>query len=200
MSDKYQDNSYNRVSRRSKDPSEALTPIAEGHERKKSFMQKIAETFVMATPETIKERMWTSWIVPTVKSMLVDALNTFFFGGAIDPAGRSRGDLRVSKRSYNDYYDGGSRRRDERAVQQKPSMEPEIMFDSFEKANDVKNKLLSMLEEYHRVTLKDLRVLSNMKTDYAMTNVGWRDLSGMTVVPIDGEFMLKMPRLEALSQ
>lgn len=200
--EKYPSNTYRNVSPNSQNDSkkqkrEDPSPIAKGKEKKKSLGERLTDSFLAANGEDIKERVIFDWVIPGIKNILEDIVHMLLFGDKPDPRiTRSRGESRISQVRYDKYYD--DRRKKDEYIPQKKSRNPELIFGTRSDAEDVLTRMFDLLNDYGRVTVKDLYSLADMPTDYAMSNWGWRDLTGSSVVEVRGGYLIKFPRSEEL--
>lgn len=200
--EKYPSNAYRNITPNVNKPStekkKDLTPVAQGAEKKKSFRERLTDSFLASSGDDIKDRVIFDWIIPGVKNILEDIVHMLLFGdGVTRDSGRSRGgERRLLRKSYDKYYDEDKRKNDSEL--QNRSKNPELTYPSRAEAQDVLNKMVDILDEYGRVTVKDLYSLSKMSTDFAMSNWGWRDLTGSKPIPYGNRYLLKLPKSEEL--
>lgn len=200
--EKYPSNAYRNISPNAqnqdqKKKREAPSPVAKGKEKKKSIGERLTDSFLAANGEDIKERVIFDWVIPGIKNILEDIVHMLLFGDKPDSRiTRSRGESRISQVRYDKYYD--KRRERDEYIPQKKSRNPELIFGTRADAEDVLTRMFDLLSEYGRVTVKDLYSLADMPTDFAMSNWGWRDLTGSSVVEVRGGYLIKFPRSEEL--
>lgn len=194
---------YRNISRKqeTEQKKEDPKPVAKGKEKKKSIGQRLTDSFLCTSGDDIKDRVIFDWVIPGIKNIMEDILHMILFGEKVDPRiKRERGESRMSVRPYNKYY-SDDRRDKERYIpsdRERRSREPEVIYPTKADAEEVMVKMFDIVADGQRATLKDLYSLSDMPTDFAMSNWGWRDLTGMDVVQVRGGWMLKMPRMEEL--
>lgn len=200
--EKYQNNSYRKTSSQkssneSKTKHDPPAAIAKGKEKKKSFGERLTDSFLASTGEDIKHSIIYDWMIPGIKNMVENIVHMLLFGDKADPRiTRSRGESRISQVRYDKYYD--DRRRKDEYIPRKPNRNPEVIFTTRSEAEDVLTRMFDLLSEYQRVTVKDLYSLADMPTDFAMSNWGWRDLTGASVVEVRGGYLIKLPRTEEM--
>lgn len=199
--EKYPSNSYRNISpnsgKSSTEKRKDLTPVAQGTEKKKSIRERLTDSFLATNGEDIKERVIFDWVIPGIKNILEDIVHMLLFGdGVVRNSDRSRGERRLLRKEYNKYYDD-DRKKSESSFESK-SKNPELTYSSRAEAQNVLNKMLDILDEYNRVTVKDLYSISKMPTDFAMSNWGWRDLTGSKPIPYGDRWLLKLPKSEEL--
>ena len=199
--EKYPSNAYRNITQNVNKPStekkKDLTPVAQGSEKKKSFRERLTDSFLVSSGDDIKDRVIFDWIIPGVKNILEDIVHMLLFGdGVTRDSGRPRGERRLLRKSYDKYYDEDKRKNDSEL--QNRSKNPELTYPTRAEAQDVLNKMVDILDEYGRVTVKDLYSLSKLSTDFAMSNWGWRDLTGSKPIPCGNRYLLKLPKSEEL--
>lgn len=199
--EKYQNNSYNKIKStklgsKKPDPPKA---VAKGKEKKKSFGEKLTDSFLSTSSDDIKDRVIFDWVIPGIKNIIEDIVHMILFGDKPDPRiSRNRGESRLSQIRYDRLYD--DRKRKEEYIPRKATRNPEVIFGTRSEAEEVLVKMFDQVSEYGRVTVKDLYLLADMGhlTDFAMSNWGWRDLTGSSVVEVRGGYMIKLPRTEEM--
>lgn len=200
--EKYPSNAYRNITPNANKPSteknKSVSPVAKGTELKKSFRERLTDSFLVSSGDDIKDRVIFDWIIPGVKNILEDIVHMLLFGdGVARDSGRPRGERRLLRREYNKYYDE-DRQKSDSSFEPK-SKNPKLTYDSFQGAQDVLRSMEGYLDTYNRVTVKELYEFSGFKnTDYAMNNWGWRDLTGAKVVPYGNKYLLKLPKSEEM--
>lgn len=196
---KYQGNSYrNRTPQPQLKKKEDPKPIAKGKLQKPSLKQRLTDSFLAANGDDIKERVIFDWVIPGIKNIMEDIVHMLLFGDKPDPRiSRSRGESRFNGGvAYSKYYN--DRKQREEYIPKQRTRDPIVTFPTRSEAEDVMTRLFDMVSEYGRVTVKDLFLLSDMPTDFAQSNYGWRSLIGSSVVETRGGYMLKLPKVEEL--
>lgn len=171
-------------------------PIASGKEKKKSIGQRFIESFLSVTKEEVQTRLVDEWLIPGVKHALEDLVHFILFQDRLRPGGRrSRDGDGLRRIDYSGKYDDRDR---ESSYISRRSRQPEIVFNTREEAEEVLEALFSYLDDYRKVTVKDLYSLADMPTSYTMTYWGWYDLSEAIVVRCEEGFLLKMPKIQEI--
>lgn len=199
--EKYPSNAYRNVQSKARQNDKAKKedpkPIAKGKEKKPTIRQRLTDSFLASNGEDIKERVIFDWIIPGIKNILEDIVHMLLFGDKPDPRiTRSRGESRLDGLKYSKYYKDP--RQKEEYIPKPRSRDPEVFFTTRSEAEDVLTRMFDMVSDYGRVTVKDLYLLSDMPTDFAMSNWGWRSLTGSSIVETRGGYMIKFPRVEEL--
>lgn len=200
--EKYPSNAYHNITKRPLGEKEEKRPdpdpIAKGKEKKPSFRQRLTESFLSTSGEDIKDAVIFDWVIPGIKNIVESVVHMILFGDKTDPRIiRSRGESRLGGGlPYNKYYD--DKKRKEEYISRPKSRQPEVVFTTRQEAEEVMTKMFDEVSKYGRVTVKDLYSMSDMPTEYAMSNWGWRNLTGTTVVEVRGGYMIKFPKVEEM--
>ena len=199
--ERYPSNAYRNIQTKNKTTEkikkEDPKPVAKGKEKKPSIKKRLTDSFLVSNGEDIKERVIFDWVIPGIKNILEDIVHMLLFGDKPDPRiSRSRGESRVDGLKYSRYYKDP--RQKEEYIPKPRTRDPEVFFQTRSEAEDVLTRMFDMVSDYGRVTVKDLYLLSDMPTDFAMSNWGWRTLTGSSVVETRGGYMIKFPRVEEL--
>ncbi len=172
-------------------------PLVTGKEKKKTLADRISENFMLAKKGNIKERFLWEWLIPGIESAVVDWIHILLMG---DRQGSRYFSRRRSRSRDGDvdytkpWYEGASS--EERSP--KPSMQPEIFYESREEADAILVRMNEYLDDYGRVSVKDLYFLSNLPTNSAMYNIGWTDLEEADVIKVPEGYLLKMPKVKTI--
>ena len=195
---KYQGNSYrNRTPQPQQKKKEDPKPVAKGKLQKPSIKQRLTDSFLAANGDDIKERVIFDWVIPGIKNIMEDIVHMLLFGDKSDPRiSRSRGESRYGGVAYSKYYN--ERKQKDEYIPKQRTRDPIVTFPTRSEAEDVLTRLFDMVSDYGRVTVKDLFLLSDMPTDFAQSNYGWRSLTGSSVVQTRDGFILKLPKVEEL--
>lgn len=201
--EKYPSNAYHDIKPRpldsNKKKKEDPKPVAKGKEKKRSLMERLTDSFVSTSGDDIKDRVIFDWVIPGIKNILEDIVHMVLFGEKTDPRiTRSRGESRLNRVAYDQRYEQRRLKDEYIPSPQRRTREPQITFSTRGEAEDVLTRMFDIVSEYQRATMKDLYSLSDMPTDFAMSNWGWRDLTGSSIVETRGGYVLKMPKAEEL--
>lgn len=181
--------------------------------QKRSLFRKFIDIFFKdgASPQEIRTYVIEEVIVPSVLENIADAINAAvemrFFGEA--RRGRrsigSRNSSTGSKVAYGGYFSGNSdskRERIARSTKERSYREAleDVIFDSLRDAEQVRDDMLEVLENYPQVTVADYKDILrsygiSIKSEHTDNKFGWTDLS--TVAPRrarGGGYFLDLPR------
>lgn len=168
--------------------------VASGKEKKKTFGRRVLDSFFTVTKEEIQNRFIDELLIPGIKHSLEDFVHFILFQDRLRPSRRrdrddDRGGLRridYSGRYSDEVRDSFISRR---------AKQPELVFDTRDEAEEVLQTMFEYLDDYKRVTVKDLYTLADMPTNYTMTDWGWYDLSDAVVLRCEEGFLLQMPKV-----
>lgn len=166
--------------------------------KKQTIGEKIAENFLAADGEDIKDHLIFDWLIPELKAALEDVLHMLLYGGRGGRGGRRGRDR--SERGYTSYdraFDDDDRRRDPTKANFKHL---EFHFYNIKDAQRVLDDMREALETSSGgyVTVKELYNHDYIQrpTTYSMGNWGWYDLEDADIAIQRGEYILKMPPAE----
>ena len=209
MGTKYGSNSIkNRESKNTTDSKEVVkkevAKVAKGSvkTKKKSELNKIANSIISEECRSIKEYAIYEVIVPVVKetiSQLVKgSIDMLFFGevrSTSSRGGRSSGNS--SRVSYRDYYDDNRRDRDRDSRRRDPIYScDDIIFDSKADAEEVLNRMDEIVDSYGAVSVSDLFELAGVTGNgYTDQNYGWTSTRSASVERVShGEYIIRLTR------
>lgn len=143
--------------------------------------------------EDVKEYIIREQVIPTVKNLFFDMLQTIIFGGDYRGGNRRRGGSRTS---YESYYEGNNRNYNKTRGKSNFNYD-ELLFDSRGDADDVLDQLSDMMHRYHTVSLADLFDASGVTCPHTYNRYGWdedEDIARARVVRTSDGWMIKLPR------
>ena len=178
--------------------------------KKKSLGRRFVEIF-FADGESIQDirtYLVEEVLVPAIKENIADAINgavgMLFFGEARRRSGKSsRNGSRVNYGGYFNSDDGGTRReRISRASRDRSSRASldEFLFESRADAEQVRDEMLEMLDQYDQVTVADYLDLIGVSSEFTDHKYGWTDLGRMPIARGRGGYRLELPREIALGR
>ena len=187
--------------------SSGVKPIPE------TKMGKLASIFIAEDVSNVRDYVWTSVIVPMCKRGLVELVNTgsSLISNAFSmlvygtPSARSYGDNYIGSRTnYDKCFGPASTKQNNNqptTIASKSSPEKDFIFEDRKDAENVLHNMISDVQQYGGVTLADLYdyIGRTPKGNWQMHSVGWTDLSGAYIDPVNGGWKLCMPRLQRLN-
>lgn len=194
MPDELKPNSYNsRASEDEKKVEKVISGTAKTRKRGKAH--RFADVFLAEDIKDVKSYIWLDVIVPAIKDGIVDtiqkATEMFFYGKT-----RSSSRSRTSYTSYSSY----SKPNGARALQARPVVNfDDIILETREDAENVRDILEDLLERYGKVTVGDVYDAAGITGNgYTDRYHGWTDLSEMRVTRVREGYLLEMPRVREL--
>lgn len=181
-----------------------IQQIVAGTVRKKSVGAKFREAFTGDSAESVGMYVLTDIIIPRVKDLLFDIINggseRALFGTS------SRSSRSRSQRSEKmDYRGISSSKREERRERdisdtgRRNHNFDEILIPTRGEAEQVRDTLIALIDEYDVATVADLYGAVGISTDHTDLKFGWSDLSESRITPArGGGYILEMPRAEVL--
>lgn len=175
--------------------------------KKKSEIQKFADTFVSEDAANVKAYILQDVIIPAAKRILDDvivgSLRMFLYGERGGSGGGNRSN--ASKVSYRSYYERESdrdRRRDSGANRVRSGFEyDDIEFEYRGDAEAVLTEMENIIEQFDMVSVGDLYDLADVSTsNYAVNRYGWTNLATAQIARTrNGKYIIKLPRAMPLN-
>lgn len=172
--------------------------------KKKSVGDKFVDTFITEDVDNVKSYVFFDVVVPAIKDIIADALLTtvemLLFSGESRRGYRRSGGR--DRKSYDKYYDKRDSRSNERTTygrtRERLSYDNVIIPDRGE-AEDVKERLLDIIDEYGMVAVSDFYELVGLPSNYTDTQYGWYDLNSLRIERAgrDG-YILRLPKTQLL--
>lgn len=169
-------------------------------QKKKSELNKIANSIISEECKSIKEYAIYEVVVPVIKDtisqLIKGSIDMLFYGEVRSSSSRSsRSSSNATRVSYSDYYDDRRDRRDYRISSTRCSYN-DIIFDNREDAEEVLNRMDEIVEQYGVVTVADLFDLAGITGNgYTDQNYGWTSTRSASVERTrHGEFIIKLQR------
>lgn len=176
-----------------------IVPVASGSikPKKKTGLSKVADIFISEDVSNVKEYVMQDIVVPTIKKGILGALDMILNGGSGYSSDRRRSS--EAKVSYRRYYDDPRDRYHDR---------PRVSSDRFDYATisyptrgDAEAVLAQMrdaLAEYGVVTVSDMYDMSRLTPPHTSNKYGWFSLKNATTMRSQGEFVIDLPKAEAI--
>lgn len=168
--------------------------------KKKSDITKFADIFISDDAQNVGSFMLYDMVLPTLKRMLLGALDMALNGGSVGYArGRDR-ESNITYRPYGRYYDeprdrGRSRDRDRDGVRTRPRFDyDEIVFDTRGEAEAVLQEMEDALYEYKSVTVADLYDMVDLPVPFTSNKYGWTSLRDSYVKREGDGYVIKLPK------
>ena len=183
-----------------------MAPVAKASVEKKSFGRRLKEYLIAGTAEDLKGFLINDILVPHIKDTISESVSRgvdmLLYNDSkprstsIKQASRSGfGNAYVS---YNNPTRSASRPARMRYADEDDGATMEAGYLTWEtrsKAEDIKNKMLDILEEYEVVPLATFYQLADWKTEPNDFEFGWYNLSTIEVVRTrTGRYRIELPK------
>ena len=174
-------------------------------QKKPSFFSRLKETFIAEDARDVGDYILWDILVPTIKrtirDIIVGSADRVFLGTGVPSSSsnlvRERGVTRVVT-NYS-----ASTRTTKAAVDNRPrSSVPsskinfglnEIVFDHYEDAASVLERLVDYLDTYGQVSVDDYFDLIGKTSPFTTQRWGWTSLASATIVNTVGGYFIKLP-------
>ena len=173
--------------------------------RRRSLRKQFKETFVAGDARTATRYMMFEVVLPAARDMIVEAMHQgmekLIFGdsrrrGSTPPQAGPTGHI-----SYNRYgaaaVRGGPQRAMSRQARGRHDFD-EIILDNRAEAEEVIDRLFTLVSQYESATVADLYELVGLSATHTDHKWGWTDLMGAGVSRIRGGYLLDLPEPEPL--
>lgn len=162
--------------------------------KKKSEIQKFADVFISEDAANVKSYILMDVLVPAVKKAISDiitnGIDMILYGGNGHSTKRSTSD-RVS---YNRYYDRRDDSRYSTNRTQSGYSYDDIILESRAEAENVRDRLDEIMDQYGLVRVADLYDLVGITGNYTDNDYGWTNIRNAEIIRVREGYMLKMPR------
>lgn len=146
--------------------------------KQESEIQKLAHNFLAEDLQTIREKLWTDYILPGIKNMVCSAVNIALFG--VDRSRTNTNGYSQQRNSYSSYYANANQSRPPQNNYRPNRLDwQNITFDSYADANDVLNEMGHALHEYGQVTIADFTMLWELPVMLVIIRTA--SMAGMTL-------------------
>lgn len=193
----YQSNSFKSKELEAKQPEKKLTKVANAKLKKKSEIQKIAETFVAEDLNKVKNAVLMDVIVPAVKKVISDivtnGIDMLLYGEA-----KHNKTTTTSKIGYNSMYNSQNQSNTAR-VARSSYIYNDIILSSRGEAEEVLNQMNEIIGTYGIVSVADLCEIVGVTGEFTDNKYGWSDIRDAYVERSKDGYMLKLPRALPIS-
>lgn len=161
--------------------------------RKKSELQKVADSFISEDVSNIKQYILMDVLIPSIKravsEIVTNGINMLLYG----EAGRTEKKSNASKISYRSYYNSQEPSR--------PTSRTGSVYDYDEytitnrgEAEEVLSSLEDMIDRYGTASVADFYELLGVSCNFTDYNYGWSDLRNARVVSVRDGYVIKFPK------
>lgn len=180
-----------------------IQPVVTGEasKRKKSEIQKAADSFIVEDAKTVGAALLADIIVPTIKKTISELIKNgvdMFLYGKVEKTS-STTVRRESNPSYKRYYDRVETIDIPKRASRSSIEYEELVYNTFDDAEEVRISMLDSVKKRGVVTIADMYKFSKIETDNYMYNSwGWGSITGSAVKAIieNGErkYIIKLPK------
>jgi len=174
--------------------------------KKPTFFTKLKDTFIADDARDVGDYIVWDILVPTIKrtirDVIVGSADRVFLGTSSPNSSstlyRERGVTYVKRTDYS----AKSRSQTPDTSGLRPANRPasrqnfhlnEIIFDNYDDAAAVLERLVDYLDTYGKVSVDDYFDLVGQTSNYTAQNWGWTSLSSATIVNTFGGYFIKLP-------
>ena len=165
--------------------------------KKKSEIQKIAETFVAEDLNKVKNAVLMDVIVPAVKKVISDivtnGIDMLLYGEV-----KHNKTTTTSKIGYNSMYNSQNQANAAR-VARSSYIYNDIILSSRGEAEEVLNQMNEIIGTYGVVSVADLCEIVGVTGEFTDNKYGWSDIRDAYVERSKDGYMLKLPRALPIS-
>ena len=188
----YQSNSFKSKELEAKQPEKKITKVTNAKLKKKSEIQKIAETFVAEDLNKVKNAVLMDVIVPAVKKVISDivtnGIDMLLYGEV-----KHNKTTTTSKIGYNSMYNSQNQTNAAR-VARSSYIYNDIILSSRGEAEEVLNQMNEIIGTYGVVSVADLCEIVGVTGEFTDNKYGWSDIRDAYVERSKDGYMLKLPR------
>lgn len=193
----------NSIKEKTDKPAKKLEKVTTGvvKSQKKTEGQKFKEAFMAEITSNVKHYTSPEVLVPSIKNAIWD-LATFVLNMALYGEGRRdrRSNVPGAKVSYTSFYQSNDSKRDYTKPRPTSGFDyDDLVFVSRGDAEAVLSAMEDAIDRYGFVSILDMYDLAEVSTsNYTLGNYGWKNLRNSQTVPVNGGYILKLPKAEPL--
>lgn len=182
--------------RKAGDPPSAIV-------KRRSLGQRFVDNFVAEDAKTVKGYLLSEVILPALENLFLDTLHQgidAFFNKSNRYTGRGGRSRPYRSASYDRYYEGRSGRSRAEVGGRTKGIE-EVIFNTRQDAQIVREKMLALLEQDQAISIDDYYEIVTDVTgltvngdNYLDAKYGWMDLTGSSVsMARGGGYVINLP-------
>lgn len=194
--EEYKSNSYKSKAERQQGESGSKKVqgviVGPANRKKRSDVKKFINAFVQEDITDIKAYILMDVLVPAVKKVLSDTVDTILYG----ESNRSHRNSNSSRINYRGCYERENDRRDRPVNRNRNSFDyDDIIFNSRGDAEAVLDAMNDIIGQYGIVSVADLYDLANLDhPPYTMNNYGWSNIAGARADRVRDGYILRLPK------
>lgn len=185
-------------------PREKKTPIVSGAVLSKRPPQRRLFNFLFAeSPRTLGATIGKNIVMPRLKMALEESLNGFLsgmlWGDSTNrplPNAVRQAQLRGQMTGYSAISTQGALQQAQSAVVQRPTSGnyDDVVLPTIQEAENLLVMMIDHLNQYNLVTVGDLYEWADLPVAVAHNGYGWTNLNSAQIKPVNGGFLLELPR------
>lgn len=188
--------------RAAEEPEKRLTKVTKGaaKSKKKSGVQKAIENNFSTDLSKINEYIWLDVLIPSLKKAISDIVTNGIEMILYGEVRHDRKGTPAGKVSYSSYYAGGGAKKEHGPVRAGSGFNyDDIVFENRGDAESVLSAMEETIERYGFVSVLDMYDLADVSTNnHTLGKYGWTDLHDAKTVFSQGNYMIKLPKVEPL--
>lgn len=165
--------------------------------KKKTKAQKILDDFAIEDTKKVKKYLWGSVIKPAIKNIIWEfftkGLKMYLFRDGEGPSTPASVPAEVPRINYATMY-----RYTPAAPVYSPPRTPvsygEVIVPTYAEADAAIRELRKLIAESGVATIGNLYETCRLPTQFPDFTYGWRDLSDVQIVTVDGGYLISLPR------
>lgn len=177
--------------------------------KKKTIGDKFKDTFLVSDSKTVGGFVFTDVIVPTVKELIIDIINkgsNMLVFGDTRTVSRDRGSY-SGRNTRFDYgglstakvQDSNRRRQIDGRIRATHQFD-NLVFDTAWEAEDVRDKLVELIETYGQATVADFYDAAGITSEYTDNKYGWEELGSAKIRKASDGYVILLPRAVFLGE
>lgn len=174
--------------------------------RKPPLGKRFREIFIGDTDQGVFDFVFGTILVPAMKDMITDAVSAgverMIFGDAREARRQrpSAGAFGNSNHTNYNRYSSNQRRPDPQPMARRRETHnfDQIIFASWEEANDVLKTMWDIIQKYDAISVKDLYEMVGEEFHYTDEKFGWTRLGNARVQRVSSGYLLNLPAPEDL--
>lgn len=171
-----------------------VSPVANGEKKKRSEVEKIADSFFADDIKSIVNYVVHEVALPYLKNMFADtakkAIDATFYGIGGKPTGGYSGP--ATKVNYGNYSNSPSPVTKNNTYGYNYS---DLTFHEPGAAEEVLRQLNGIISQYGIASVADLYDLANVPSSYTDNKYGWTSIAEARIIRTNDGWILKMPRI-----
>lgn len=168
--------------------------------RRKPMGKRLRDALIGGDSKSALQYAISTVVIPHVKDLLSEAANELIqqlvFGESRGRSTRSRtaGHVNYNRLSSSTRRPTSSVRDSRETITLRRREEEELIFDSRVDAQNVLEAMNEFLEEYHLVSVADLKAMIDKTSTHTDHKWGWEDLQGSEIRMTRGGYLLILPK------